>query len=61
MTIPFTGDLDQYFDLTLAHFAPHWHKLARLPEPTPRTMQLQTALEAGYVWTAEETEQDEIR
>ena len=50
MIIPFTGDWDEYFDLTLARFAPSWPVHHRLPEPTPRTLQLQMAMEAGYVW-----------
>jgi hypothetical protein len=50
------GDMDwnEYFNPMLFRMAaPVEHK--RLPEPTPRTLQLQEAMDAGYpnTWTKE--------
>jgi hypothetical protein len=43
----FQGDLDQYFntDYDLIYWRPVF---SELPEPTPRTVQLETAMEAGF-------------
>lgn len=43
----FQGDLDQYFNMD--HPLMDWRPVfSKQPEPTPRTLQLEMAMEAGY-------------